>query len=317
MKNLISAEEMTEQEITNIIQLAIKFRKQPVKFQKQLFAANLFFEPSTRTKMSFTVAEKKLGMETLDFSAATSSTLKGETLYDTAKTFEAIGTDVLVVRHESDDWIEELEGKISIPIINAGAGKKDHPTQSLLDACTIYEEFGTFKGKQIVIAGDILHSRVAKSNAAVLTKLGADVYFSAPEEYKDETLHYPYVTIDEAVEMADVLMLLRIQHERHESGGLNQMNYLEQYGLTKERESRMKERAIIMHPAPVNRGVEMASELVECRRSRIFRQMDHGVYVRMAVITTQLLQWGLIHENQIIECNADQEQSVKEMRCVN
>ena len=109
MKNLISAEEMTEQEITNIIQLAIKFRKQPVKFQKQLFAANLFFEPSTRTKMSFTVAEKKLGMETLDFSAATSSTLKGETLYDTAKTFEAIGTDVLVVRHESDDWIEELE----------------------------------------------------------------------------------------------------------------------------------------------------------------------------------------------------------------
>src|SRR5699024_8744469 len=150
---------------------------------------------------------------------------------------------------------EALEQKVRIPIINAGAGKKDHPTQSLLDACTIYEEFGTFKGLTVVIAGDILYSRVAKSNAAILTKLGAKVYLSAPAAFRDDTLPYPCVSMDEAAEMADVLMLLRIQKERHKNGQLHQSDYLQKFGLTKQRERRMRRGAIIMHPAPVNRGV--------------------------------------------------------------
>ena len=317
LKHIISVEEMSKQEIMDILQLAVKLRDQPITFQKQLFAANLFFEPSTRTKMSFTVAEKKLGMEVLDLSTTTSSVQKGETLYDTAKTFEAIGADVLVIRHEDDQWAEALKESLHIPIVNAGAGKKDHPTQSLLDVCTIYEEFEHFDHLKVVIAGDIKHSRVAKSNAAILSRLGAEVYFSAPQVYKDETLQYPYVSMDEAAETADVLMLLRVQNERHETNQAEQDHYLEQFGLTKEREARMKDKAIIMHPAPVNRGVEIDSDLVECERSRIFRQMNHGVYVRMAVITTQLLKWGLINENQITKCETDTKQSITNMRCAN
>lgn len=317
MKHVISADKMSKQEIIDLLDLAEKLRHQPMRFGKQLFAANLFFEPSTRTRMSFDVAEKKLGMEVLDLSATTSSTQKGESLYDTAKTFEAIGADLLVIRHENDDWAEALEETLNIPIINAGAGKKDHPTQSLLDASTIYEEFGTFDELKVVIAGDIKHSRVAKSNAAILSHLGAEVYLSAPQVYKDETLPYPYISMDEAAETTDVLMLLRVQNERHETGHPEESHYLEQYGLTKERESRMKEHAIIMHPAPVNRGVEIDSDLVECNRSRIFRQMNHGVYVRMAVITTQLLKWGLINENQITASEPDSKKSITSMRCAN
>lgn len=302
VKHFLSADALSKEEMMQLFQTSEQLQQQSVVLPEQLFAANLFFEPSTRTKSSFMMAEKKLGMETLDFSAESSSMLKGETLYDTAKTFEAIGANMLVIRHEADDWPLELQEKLSIPVINAGAGKKEHPTQSLLDADTIHQEFGGFDGLKIVIAGDIVHSRVAHSNAKLLTKLGAKVYVTGAPAFMDETLDYPTVTMDEAVEIADVLMLLRIQHERHQDLQTDAKRYHETYGLTVEREKRMQAHAIVLHPAPVNRGVEIATSLVECDRSRIFKQMTNGVYIRMAIIIRQLLQWGLINENQINEC---------------
>lgn len=302
MEHFYSLESLSEIEIMNLITMSHELRHKTCTFHTPLVAANLFFEPSTRTKNSFLMAEKKLGMETVDFSPETSSMKKGESLYDTVKTFEAIGANALVIRHEADDWLNELEHQINIPIINAGAGKKEHPTQCLLDAATIHHEFEHFKGLKVVIAGDIKHSRVAHSNAALLSRLGAEVYLSGAPSYKDEHMQFPFIPMDEAVEMADVLMLLRIQHERHADQVDQVKDYHEKYGLTLAREKRMKDHAIILHPAPINRGVEIASSLVECKKSRIFEQMTNGVYVRMAVLTKKLLQWGIIHENQINEC---------------
>lgn len=298
MRHFISLDQLTVEDMYGILESAEDFRLGHTPIQQQIFAGNLFFEPSTRTKMSFVVAQKKLGMETLDFHSNSSSVLKGESLYDTARTFEAIGANLLVVRHESDTWYEEINANINIPIINGGAGKAEHPTQCMLDLLTIYQEFGKIEGLNVAIAGDILHSRVAKSNAHALKRLGANVFFCAAPDFQDHTLEFPYITIDEVTEMCDVVMLLRIQHERHD--GVKVMNhYLEEYGLTKEREANMKPNAIIMHPAPINRGVEIDTDLVECERSRIFKQMENGVYVRMAIMTKLLHDWGIIHEDAV------------------
>jgi len=298
MKHFISLEDFTNNELTNMLELAEKVKTSEIKLNKQLFAANLFFEPSTRTKVSFEVAEKRLGMDVLHFIPEHSSVTKGESLYDTAKTFEAIGADVLVIRHEEDYFHKELEAGLKIPVINAGAGQREHPTQSLLDIFTIYEHFGTLENKNITIVGDIKHSRVAHSNAHALERFGAKVYLSAAEEFMDEVLPFPYISIDEAIEKSDTLMLLRVQHERH-SNQQQIHDYLLEYGLTQEREQNMKDGAIILHPAPINRGVEIDSELVEGSRSKIFTQMENGVYVRMAILLTILKQWRVIDESDL------------------
>lgn len=211
-------------------------------------------------------------------------------MYDTVSTFAAIGTEVLVIRHPADQYYDELIGKVDIPIINAGDGCGNHPTQSLLDLLTIKQEFSGFEGLNIGIVGDLRHSRVARSNADVLKRLGANIFFTAPEQWQDPTLtEGQYQSMDETVEIADVLMLLRIQHERHDAQKNSASNlYHEQYGLTIERERAMKKHSIIMHPAPVNRGVEIADELVECDRSRIFKQMKNGVAARMAILERAL-----------------------------
>ncbi|HLR73784.1 MAG TPA: aspartate carbamoyltransferase catalytic subunit [Virgibacillus sp.] len=297
MKHLMSVKSLTRQKVFSLFKLATKYQQNNSnKLDKQLFVANLFFESSTRTKMSFTVAQKKLGLDVLDFSPQTSSMTKGESLYDTAKTFESIGAQMLVIRHSSNDWMKEIQSHIHIPIVNAGAGAAEHPTQSLLDAYTIYQEFGYLEDVNVVIVGDIKHSRVARSNALLLSKLGANVYFSAPPQMTDTTLKFPNITIDEAVKISDCIMLLRVQYERHEQS-LATTNFLEKYGLTIEREKQMNDHAIILHPAPVNRGVEIDSHLVECDRSRIFKQMTNGVYIRMAIMSKLLNKWGLINEN--------------------
>ncbi len=244
--------------------------------------ANLFFEPSTRTHYSFESAEYQLGCSVADFNSASSSVTKGETLYDTVKTFEAIGYKVLVIRHPEEEYFKQLKD-IKIPILNAGDGKGNHPTQCLLDLYTIYDEFKSFEGLNVLICGDIAHSRVAASNKDALTRLGANVLFAGPKEWRREG--YPTIEMDEGVRWADVVMMLRIQKERGAS--LNQMSdedYLHQYGLDHRRYAMMKEKAIIMHPAPVNRGIEIADDLVECEKSRIFKQMENGVLVRKAVI---------------------------------
>src|SRR5690625_1721728 len=302
MKHFISVSQLTSNEILETIETAEKFRNSNYKIDEQVFVGNLFFEQSTRTKMSFVVAQKKFELETLDFHPEESSVQKGESLYDTARTFEAIGAKLLVIRHQDDDWYQQINANINIPIINAGAGKAEHPTQCLLDILTIYQEFGSFHNLNIVIAGDIKHSRVAHSNAHAFRRLGANVYLSAAPEYVDSTLDFPYISMDEAAHLCDVIMLLRIQHERHEKFSSDE-NYLEEYGLTKDRERKMKDHAIILHPAPINRGVEIDSDLVECDRSRIFKQMNNGVYVRMAIITKLLQNWGILHEYAIEKRN--------------
>ncbi|WP_226665809.1 aspartate carbamoyltransferase catalytic subunit [Metabacillus litoralis] len=305
MSNLLMMNELTNEEIIEILYDAQQYKLgNGWKPSEMMFVSNLFFEPSTRTRFSFEVAEKKLGLEVLNFSAEHSSVQKGETLYDTVKTLESIGANAVVIRHQEDHFFEDLIGKVSIPIINAGDGCGHHPTQSLLDLLTIQQEFGSFKDLTVSIHGDIKHSRVARSNAEVLTRLGAKVLFSGPKEWQDPLNNNgTYVEVDEAISQSDVVMLLRIQHERHEQKA-NAQNYLSQYGLTKERAKQMNNQAIIMHPAPVNRDVEIDGDLIECERSRIFKQMENGVFARMAVLKRALQQINHIQEvNKHVICS--------------
>ncbi|WP_144509339.1 aspartate carbamoyltransferase catalytic subunit [Bacillus sp. FJAT-22090] len=284
MKNLVSMKELSVEEIMALLEQAHAFREGATStLNKNYTMANLFFEPSTRTKMSFEMAERKMQLEVLPFDAGFSSTLKGETLYDTVKVLEAIGIDALVIRHEQNNFFEDLVGKTKVAIINGGDGTGNHPTQSLLDLLTIWQEFGTFQDKVITIVGDIEHSRVARSNAHALTRLGAKVQFVCPPEWQGEfeAIH----DFDEVIEASDAIMMLRVQHERHNgNGSFSAEEYHQKFGLTLDRERRMKDSAIIMHPAPFNRDVEIADELVECERSRILKQTENGVFIRMAVI---------------------------------
>lgn len=291
MTNLLTMNQLSNEEIHTILADAEQYRLgKGWKPKNLVFVSNLFFEPSTRTRFSFEVAEKKLGLQVLNFSAEQSSVQKGETLYDTVKTLESIGANAVVIRHQEDHFFKDLVDKVSIPIINAGDGCGHHPTQSLLDLLTIKQEFGKFQGLTISIHGDIRHSRVARSNAEVLTRLGANVLFSGPSEWQDPLNPFgEYVEVNEAIERSDVVMLLRIQHERHDQK-TKADNYLNEFGLTKAREQLMKNDAIIMHPAPVNRGVEIDGNLVESKRSRIFKQMENGVFARMAVLKRALQQ---------------------------
>lgn len=291
LKHLLTAEALTDREVMGLIRRAGEF-KQGAKWhpeERQYFATNLFFENSTRTHKSFEVAEKKLGLEVIEFEASRSSVQKGETLYDTVLTMSAIGVDVAVIRHGKENYYDELiqSKTIQCSIINGGDGSGQHPTQCLLDLMTIYEEFGGFEGLKVAILGDITHSRVAKSNMQLLNRLGAEIYFSGPEEWYDHQfdVYGQYVPLDEIVEKVDVMMLLRVQHERHDGKeSFSKEGYHLEYGLTNERATRLQKHAIIMHPAPVNRDVELADELVESLQSRIVAQMSNGVFMRMAIL---------------------------------
>lgn len=281
MPNLLTMNSLSNDTIMQLIERAAAFEKGQ-KLELGGTVANLFFEPSTRTKMSFEMAEHKIGTVSLPFETGFSSVLKGETLYDTVKTLEAIGVDAVVIRHKEEEYYRQLEG-IELAVINGGDGSGQHPTQSLLDLYTIWQEFGRFQGIHVTIVGDIAHSRVAKSNAEALRQLGAKVSFVCPPEWSGE--FDTSDRLDDYIEESDVLMLLRVQHERHEGRELlTKESYHQRFGLTIEREMKMKDSAIIMHPAPINRGVEIADSLVECERSRIFKQMANGVFIRMAVL---------------------------------
>ena len=282
--SLFRIRDLSKNELMGILMDAQLFGASQKDWQlpQRRLVANLFFEPSTRTHYSFASAEHQLGCCVEDFTAAGSSVEKGESLYDTVKTFESVGYDAVVIRHRQDEYFRELEG-IEIPIINAGDGAGNHPTQCLLDLLTLYQEFGRIEGIRLAIIGDIQHSRVASSNREAMELLGGEWVFSGPPQWQREG--YPYMPIDEAVEWADAVMMLRIQHERHASAmQMSKAEYLQRYGLTKERASRMKPHAIIMHPAPVNRDVEIDSDLVESPKSRIFKQMSNGVLIRKAAI---------------------------------
>ncbi|SFI60313.1 aspartate carbamoyltransferase [Kaistella treverensis] len=290
---MLRTADLSVEKIHKLLEEATEFSKDKVlKATSEIYVANLFFEDSTRTKTSFDVAERKLGLNVVPFDVSASSVNKGESLYDTVKTLKSIGIDLCVIRHKKEKFYDEFKN-IDISIINGGDGTGNHPSQNLLDLMTIQQEFGDFKGLKVGIVGDVKHSRVANSNAEVLRKLGAKVYFSGPEEWFDEgtIINGTYLSIDDLVKEVDVVMLLRIQHERHDNDKKMKFSadkYHRKFGLTKEREKAMKEGAIIMHPAPINRGVEIDADLVECSRSRIFKQMENGVFARMAILKTAL-----------------------------
>ncbi|MDT2673610.1 aspartate carbamoyltransferase catalytic subunit [Enterococcus dongliensis] len=295
LKHLLTIEALTDQEVMGLIRRAQQFKQDArwTPHKDQTFVANLFFENSTRTHKSFEVAEKKLGLDVIDFDAKTSSVQKGETLYDTVLTMSALGADVAVIRHGNENYYDELiqSKTIQCSIVNGGDGSGQHPSQCLLDLMTIYQEFDHFQRLKVAIVGDITHSRVAKSNMQMLKRLGAEVYFSGPEEWYDTSfdVYGTYRPLDELVSQVDVMMLLRVQHERHDGQeSFSKEDYHKRYGLTLERGRQLKDRAIIMHPAPVNRDVEIADSLVESLQSRIVSQMTNGVYIRMAILEAVL-----------------------------
>lgn len=295
LKHLVTMETLSNEEVLGLIKRGIQFKKGEVDIahDRTYYASNLFFEDSTRTHKSFEMAELRLGMGMIDFDARTSSVNKGETLYDTILTMSALGVDICVIRHSEVDYYKQLidSPTIQTSIVNGGDGSGQHPSQSLLDLMTIYEEFGGFEGLKIVIAGDITHSRVAKSNMQVLKRLGAEIFFTGPSQWYSEEfdVYGQHVEIDDVIEEIDVLMLLRVQHERHDGNeSFSKEGYNSQFGLTEARYKRLKDTAIVMHPAPVNRDVEIDDSLVEAPKARIVRQMTNGVFVRMAILEAVL-----------------------------
>jgi aspartate carbamoyltransferase catalytic subunit len=250
---------------------------------------NLFFEPSTRTRTSFEIAEKRLSADTLNIAIAMSSVVKGETLIDTALNLEAIAPAIMVVRHASSGACHLLARTCRAGIVNAGDGTHEHPTQGLLDAFTIRERKGRIAGLKIAIVGDLLHSRVFRSNILLLTKLDAEVWACGPPTLMPPGLDrlgvHATTRVDEAVDGADAIMMLRIQLERMQGGFFPSLReYFTVFGMTPERVRLAKPDAIIMHPGPMNRGVEIASEVADGPASVILDQVTNGVAVRMAVL---------------------------------
>jgi len=304
-RHLLGIEDLTPEEITLILDTAVAMKEVGQRTVKKVPAlrgktvVNLFFEPSTRTRTSFEVAEKRLSADTLNVAIGTSSVVKGETLADTALNIEAMNADMIVLRHSSSGACHLLSRVCRSAIINAGDGMHEHPTQALLDAFTIRERKGTLKGLKVVIVGDLLHSRVLRSNIHLLTKMGADVWVCGPPTLvPTEVARFGvHVTnsVEAAVRDADVVMLLRIQLERMEGAFFPSLReYYNVFGMTEERMHLAKPDVTIMHPGPMNRGVEIASEVADGPYSVILDQVANGVAVRMAVL--YLLAGGAEHE---------------------
>lgn len=283
--SLLSLKNLSNKDIVDYIELACSFRDgKQVDFKNKKVVVNLFFEASTRTHYSFSMAAMRLGCQVMDFNPSSSSLLKDETFNDTYQFFQTMQPDAIVIRSSQEEYYKHIDTK-KVPIINGGDGIKDHPTQSLLDLMTIYESFGRLNNLSVLIVGDIKHSRVAHSNIEVLERLNNKVYLTGPKPFIDEGLFF--VDFDEYIDQVDVVMLLRIQKERHIDQFENN-DYLEKYGLSMRRYHKLKEDAIILHPAPFNRGIEIADEVVNAPKSRIFKQMENGLYVRMAVLYNEL-----------------------------
>lgn len=282
MRNFLTLDDLSEKEILNLVKDALLFKKNEIECDlKGKIIANMFFENSTRTQYSFNTAEEKLGMKVITFNPATSSLNKGESFYDTVKTFESFGIDGMVIRHTNNEYYKELKDIKSV-LINAGDGTGNHPSQSLLDLVTIYEQFNKFDNLNIAIVGDILHSRVAHGNLKVMERLGMNTYISGPKEFMDNSSKF--IPFKDAITEMDIIMLLRIQRERNAVKSMSDSEYLENYGLTMDKVNAMKKDAIIMHPAPFNRNVEIADDVVECPKSKIFTQMNNGVYARCSIL---------------------------------
>ena len=294
-QHLIGIEDLSKEEILTILDTAQSFRQTLERSNKKLptlrgrTIVNFFNEPSTRTRMAFEVAAGNLSADTITITGSASSLVKGETLRDTAANIKALNADMIIMRHSSAGAPKYLSRRVDIPIVNAGDGAHEHPTQALLDAYTLREKLGDLTGKKITILGDILFSRVARSNIWALTKLGAEVTVAGPatlvpqhfEQFGIKVCH----DLRKALDGADAVMLLRIQHERQNATHFPSIGeYTRMFGLNKERASWLKPNAIIMHPGPINRGVEIDSELADSQQSVILQQVTNGIAVRMAVL---------------------------------
>jgi aspartate carbamoyltransferase catalytic subunit len=293
-RHLLGIEPLAAAEIQTILDTAEALREildRPIKKVPALrgkTVVNLFYEASTRTRSSFEIAERVLSADSLSIAAATSSATKGETLLDTARNLEAMNPDMVIVRHASSGAPHLLARHCRFSVVNAGDGAHEHPTQALLDALTIRQKKGRLAGLRVAIVGDILHSRVARSNLWLLSKLGAQAVVAGPPTLVPpglEALARVTHSIDEAVEGADVIMMLRIQLERMSGGYFpTTREYFRRFGLTEERVRRAKKDVLVMHPGPMNRGVEIASEVADGPYSVILDQVTNGVAVRMAVL---------------------------------
>jgi aspartate carbamoyltransferase catalytic subunit len=304
-KDLLGIADLSPEEIALVLDTAVAMKEvgsRPIKKVPALrgkTVVNLFFEPSTRTRTSFEIAEKRLSADTLSVAIGTSSVVKGETLADTALNLEAMSPDMIVLRHSSSGACHLLSRICRSAIVNAGDGTNEHPTQALLDALTIRERKGRLQGLKVAIVGDLLHSRVLRSNIHLLTKMGADVWVCGPPTLVPAEMHRFGVRVtsfvDEAVADADVVMLLRIQLERMEGAYFPSLReYFQVFGMTEARLRLARPDVMIMHPGPMNRGVEIASEVADGPYSVILDQVANGVAVRMAVL--YLLAGGAEHE---------------------
>ena len=293
--HLTGIKDLSKEDIDLIFKTADSFKEvinRPIKkipSLRDITIANIFFENSTRTKLSFELAEKRLSADILNFSASGSSVKKGETLIDTVNNILSMKVDMVVMRHPNPGAALFLSQKVNAKIINAGDGTHEHPTQALLDAYSIREKLGAVQGKKVVIVGDILHSRVALSNIYCLQKLGAEVMVCGPTTLIPKDMHLLNVKIShnlrEALEWCDVANMLRIQSERQEISYFPSLReYSMQFGLNKEILNSLSKEIVIMHPGPINRGVEITSDVADSKQSIILNQVENGVAIRMAVI---------------------------------
>ena len=294
-KHLLGIKELTTDDINLILSTAESFKEvinRPIKkvpSLRDITIANLFFENSTRTKLSFELAEKRLSADVVNFSSASSSVKKGETLIDTVNNILAMKVDMVVMRHPNPGAAVFLSKHIDAKIVNAGDGAHEHPTQALLDAFSIKEKLGSVKGKKIAIIGDILHSRVALSNIFCLQKLGAEVMVCGPTTLMPKYIHSLGVKVGhdlrKALEWCDVANMLRIQLERQDIKYFPSLReYTMLFGLNKELLDSLSKKIVVMHPGPINRGVEITSDVADSAQSIILEQVENGVAVRMAVL---------------------------------
>ena len=294
-KHLLGIKDLSVQDIDLILETAKSFKEvinRPIKkvpSLRDITVANLFFENSTRTRISFELAQKRLGADIINFSASTSSVKKGETLIDTVNNILSMKVDMIVMRHSSPGACVFLAKKVNAHIINAGDGTHEHPTQALLDAFSIKEKLGTLKNVKVAIVGDILHSRVALSNILLLNKMGAKVKVCGPLTLMPKYIQSLGIEVEtnlmKALEWCDVVNMLRIQLERQDTKYFPSLReYALMYQLNNEVLSKLKKEIIVMHPGPINRGVEITSDVADSKHSIILEQVENGVAVRMAVM---------------------------------
>lgn len=295
LKHLFGIKGVSKQDITTILDTAVSFREvldRPIRIVptlKGVAVLNLFYEESTRTRISFELAERRLSAEVVSFAISSSSVLKGESLRDTVRNIEAMKIDLIVIRHKSPGTPQFLAAHTSCKIINAGDGAHEHPTQALLDMMTMRQHFGSLKGLRVLIVGDILHSRVARSDIWGLKTMGVQVDVCGPATLMplemDNFDVNIYFNFDEVISDYDVIYILRIQKERQQAGLFSSSReYTAMFGLTRDRMKRMKKDAVIMHPGPINRGIELDYEVADSEKSLILEQVTNGEAVRMAVL---------------------------------